>query len=209
VPPCCWNSTFIVTGFWLDRTEVTNAEYRRCVDAGACTPPSRVETYDDPNRSSHPVIWVTWFQARDYAEWAGKRLPTEVEWERAARAGVESRYPWGDRWDPVMGNAMGTEDRDYWATEAPVGSFPANAWGIHDLIGNVAEYVQDVYHVSYNGAPRDGRAWEQETGVAAERRRVVRNASYADPPSRLRVSHRGARRATEPHRTIGFRCASD
>ena len=200
---------FIVTGFWLDRTEVTNAEYRRCVDAGACTPPSRVDAYDDPNRSSQPVIWVTWFQATNYAEWAGKRLPTEVEWERAARAGSNLRYPWGDRWDPAMANAMGTEGRDYWATEAPVGSFPANAWGIHDLIGNVAEYVQDVYHISYGGAPRDGRAWEQETGAAAERRRVARNASYADPPNRLRVSRRGARRPTDANRATGFRCASD
>jgi sulfatase modifying factor 1 len=200
---------FIVTGFWLDRTEVTNAEYRRCVDAGACTPPSRVGAYNDPNRSSNPVIWVSWFQARDYADWAGKRLPTEVEWERAARAGRDTRYPWGDRFVPSMANGMGTVDRDYWANEAPVGSFPANSWGIHDLIGNVAEYVQDVYHMSYGGAPRDGRAWEQETGLAAERRRVTRNGSYVDPPNRLRVSRRGARKSTDPNRATGFRCAAD
>jgi formylglycine-generating enzyme required for sulfatase activity len=203
------SAEFIVTGFWIDRTEVTNAEYRRCVDAGACTPPSRTEAYDDPNRSSNPVIWVSWFQARDYAEWAGKRLPTEVEWERAARGGSDSRYPWGDRWSPSMANGMGTADSDYWAAEAPVGSFPANKWGIHDLIGNVAEYVQDVYHISYNGAPRDGRAWEQETGHAAERRRVARNGSYADPSSRLRVSRRNARRPDDPNRATGFRCAVD
>jgi formylglycine-generating enzyme required for sulfatase activity len=200
---------FVVTGFWMDTTEVTNAEYRRCVDAGACTPPSRVEAYDDPNLSSQPVIWVSWFQARDYAEWAGKRLPTEVEWERAARAGSESRYPWGDRWNPSMANGMGTTDRDYWATEAPVGSFPANSWGIHDLIGNVSEYVQDVYHMSYGGAPRDGRAWEQETGPASERRRVIRNGSYVDPPHRLRVSRRTARRPDDPSRATGFRCVAE
>jgi formylglycine-generating enzyme required for sulfatase activity len=202
-------SDFIVGGFWLDRSEVTNTEYRRCIDAGACTPPRRTDAYDDPNRASHPVLWVTWFQAREYAVWAGKRLPTEVEWERAARAGSTSRFPWGDKWEPTMGNAMGTEGVDHWGATAPVGSFPANAWGIHDLIGNAAEYVQDVYHISLGGLPRDGRPWEQETGPIAERRRVVRNGSFADPPARQRVSRRSSRKPTEGHYATGFRCAAD
>jgi len=202
-------SDFIVGGFWLDRSEVTNTEYRRCVDAGPCTPPRRSDAYDDPNRASHPVLWVTWFQARDYATWAGKRLPTEVEWERAARAGSTQRFPWGDKWVPAKGNAMGTEGVDHWSAAAPVGSFPANAWGIHDLIGNAAEYVQDVYHLSFGGAPRDGRPWEQETGPIAERRRVVRNGSFLDAPARQRVSRRSSRKPTEAHHAIGFRCAAD
>jgi len=199
----------IVAGFWLDRSEVTNTEYRRCIDAGACTPPRRTDAYDDPNRTSHPVLWVTWFQAREYAMWAGKRLPTEVEWERAARAGSTRRFPRGDKWEPTMGNAMGTEGVDHWGAAAPVGSFPANAWGIHDLIGNAAEYVQDVYHISLGGLPRDGRPWEQETGPIAERRRVVRNGSFADPPARQRVSRRSSRKPTEGHYATGFRCAAD
>jgi formylglycine-generating enzyme required for sulfatase activity len=202
-------SDFIVEGFWLDRHEVTNAEYRRCVDAGACTPPGRTDAFDDPNRASHPVLWVTWFQARDYAAWAGKRLPTEVEWERAARAGSAQRFPWGDKWNPAMGNALGTEATDYFGAAAPVGSFPANAWGFHDLIGNAAEYVQDVYHPSYGGAPRDGRPWEQETGPTAERQRVVRNGSFADSPSRQRASRRSSRKPTDASKAIGFRCAAD
>jgi len=202
-------SDFIVGGFWLDRSEVTNTEYRRCVDAGPCTPPRRSDAYDDPNRASHPVLWVTWFQARDYATWAGKRLPTEVEWERAARAGSTQRFPWGDKWVPAKGNAMGAEGVDHWSAAAPVGSFPANAWGIHDLIGNAAEYVQDVYHLSFGGAPRDGRPCEQETGPIAERRRVVRNGSFLDAPARQRVSRRSSRKPTEAHHAIGFRCAAD
>ena len=202
-------SDFIVEGFWLDRNEVTNAEFRRCVDSGACTPPERTDAFDDPNRAAHPVLWVTWFQARDYATWAGKRLPTEVEWERAARAGSTQRFPWGDTWDPAMGNALGTEGVDYWGAAAPVGSMPANAWGFHDLIGNAAEHVQDVYHPSFGGAPRDGRPWEQETGVIAERRRVVRNGSFADPPARQRVSRRSSRKPTDASKAIGFRCAAD
>jgi len=199
---------FSVEGFWLDRNEVTNAEYRRCVEAGACTPPVRTDAYDDPNRASHPVLWVTWFQAYDYAAWAGKRLPTEVEWERAARSGSGQRFPWGGRWDPAMANALGVEGADYWMAAAPVGSFPASAWGLHDMIGNAAEYVHDVYHPSYNGAPRDGRSWEQETGPMQERRRVVRNGSFADLPVRQRVSRRSARKPTDASKAIGFRCAA-
>jgi len=198
-----------VAGFWLDRNEVTNADFRRCVDAGDCTPPSKTEAYDDPNRASHPVLWVSWYQARGFARWAGKRLPSEVEWERAVRAGSATRFPWGDKWEPDRGNAFGTDGSDHWGAEAPVGSFAANVWGIHDLIGNAAEWVQDVYHTSYGGAPRDGTAWEQETGPSVERRRVVRGGSYFDSPSKQRVSRRSSRKPTEDHRTTGFRCAAD
>jgi formylglycine-generating enzyme required for sulfatase activity len=152
---------------------------------------------------------VTWLQAYAYANWAGKRLPSEVEWERAARVGTSTRYPWGDDWESGRGNAFGSRGTDRWGAEAPVGSFPPNAWGIHDLVGNAAEWVQDVYHASYSGAPGDERPWEQETGPAAERRRVVRGGSYFDPPVRQRVSHRSARRPTDQHRTTGFRCAAD
>ena len=198
-----------VDGFWLDRNEVTNREYGLCVDAGVCTPPSKTEAFDDPRRSSHPVLWVSWYQAREYAKWAGKRLPSEVEWEWAARSGESSRFPWGDRWDPSRGNAFDTAGPDRWGGEAPVSSFPANAWGIHDLMGNAAEWVQDVYHTSLSGGPVDGRPWERETGPIVERRRVVRGGSYFDPPSRQRVSRRVARKPTEDHRTTGFRCAAD
>jgi formylglycine-generating enzyme required for sulfatase activity len=198
-----------VRGFWLDRNEVTNGDYRKCVEAGACTPPSRTDAFDDQNRADHPVLWVSWYQARDYAQWTGKRLPSEVEWERAARTGSTSRFPWGERWETGRGNAFDTSGPDRWVGEAPVSSFPPNAWGIHDLLGNAAEWVQDVYHTSYSGGPADGRPWEQETGPIAERRRVVRGGSYFDSASRQRVSKRTARNPTEDHRTTGFRCAAD
>jgi len=198
-----------VKGFWLDRNEVTNDDYRRCVDAGACTLPGKTEAFDDPNRRSHPVLWVSWYQANEFAGWAGKRLPSEVEWERAVRAGSNTRFPWGDIWEPGRGNIFDTGEGDRWSAEAPVASFSANAWGIHDLIGNAAEWVQDVYHTSYGGGPRDGTAWEQETGPSAERRRSVRGGSYFDSPTKQRVSRRSARKPTEDHRTIGFRCAAD
>ncbi len=202
-------SNRFLKGFWLDRSEVTNADYRRCVDDGACTPPSQTEAFDDPNRARFPVLWVDWFQARDFAEWSGKRLPTEVEWERAVRAGTSTRFPWGDRWDSSLGNGLGTEGGDHWGAESPVASFPPNTWGIYDLIGNAAEWVQDVYHSSYGGAPRDGRPWEQETGPIGERQRVARGGFFGEAGSRQRASRRTARRPTEHHRGTGFRCAAD
>ncbi len=200
---------FLVQGFWIDRYEVTNDDYRRCVEAEACTPPSQTDAYDDPNRAANPVLWVDWFQARQYARWAGKRLPTEVEWEYAARAGGVERFSWGDRWDVGMANGLGTEGVDHWGAEAPVGRFPPNPWGTYDLFGNASEWVQDVYHPSYSGAPRDGRAWEQEIGPISERKRVVRGGSFADPGSKQRVSDRVNRRPDEVHRGTGFRCATD
>jgi formylglycine-generating enzyme required for sulfatase activity len=199
---------FEVAGFWMDRHEVTNADYRRCVEDGACSPPFRRATYDDPARSASPVLWLSWIQARSYAEWAGKRLPTEVEWEWAARAGASTRYPWGEAWNARWANGVGQEVGDRFAEEAPVGSFPSNRWGIFDLIGNAAEYVQDVYHPSYDGAPLDGRAREQETGPIDERRRVIRGGSFLDPPVRLRVSRRASRPSEEAYRAVGFRCVS-
>ncbi len=198
-----------VDGFWIDRTEVTNDEYRGCVRAGACTPPRRTEVFDSPNLGNHPVLWVDWFQAKEYAAWAGKRLPTEVEWEAAARGGTATAFPWGASWVSGMANAIGVHQSDVWVGTAPVASFAANRWGIYDLIGNAAEWTEDVYHESYDDAPRDGRAWYQETGPAGERRRVVRGGGYDDLPSRQRVSKRAGRRADNPNRSVGFRCVAD
>jgi formylglycine-generating enzyme required for sulfatase activity len=198
-----------VEGFWMDRTEVTNDEYRGCVEAQACTPPHRTEFFDNPNMGNHPVLWVDWFQARTYAAWAGKRLPSEAEWEYAARAGAGTAYPWGDPWRQGLANSLGLGDGDQWGGTAPVASFEANRWGVYDLIGNAAEWVDDVYNETFHGSPRDGRPRYQETGPAAERRRVVRGAGYDEPPGRQRVSRRNGRRPDNDHRMVGFRCVAD
>ena len=198
-----------VDGFWVDRTEVTNDEYRSCIQAGACTPPQRTEIFDSPNLGNHPVLWVDWFQAKEYAAWAGKRLPNEVEWELAARSGAATAFPWGASWVKGRANVVGTYPGDGWEETAQVASFPANRWGIYDLIGNAAEWTEDVYSENYFGAPLDGSTWYQETGLAGERRRVVRGGSFDDPPPRQRVSKRGGRRADNASRSVGFRCVAD
>ncbi len=196
-------------GFWIDRTEVTNDEYRSCVQARACTPPRRTEFFDSHNLGDHPVLWVEWFQAKEYAAWAGKRLPTEAEWEASARGGTATAFPWGASWVPGSANAMGVYRDDVWGGTAPVASFEPNRWGLYDFIGNVSEWTEDVYNETYVGAPKDGRAWYQETGLAGERRRVVRGGGYDDPPPRQRVSWRSGRRADSGGRSVGFRCVAD
>ncbi len=198
-----------VEGFWLDRREVTNADYRRCVEAGACSPPRQPVMYDDPNLRALPVMWVDWHQAREYARWAGKRLPTEAEWEHAARGDQQTRYPWGTVWREGAANGLGTAGDDRFGGAAPVGSFAPDRWGLYDMLGNAAEWVEDLYHRDYRDAPRDARAWNQLTGGPVEHRRVIRGGSYDDPPNRMRVSSRASRPPLDAYRTTGFRCAAD
>lgn len=198
-----------VPGFWIDRTEVTNDEYRSCVQAGACSPPVRTDGYDDPRLGKHPVFWVEWNQARAYAAWAGKRLPSEAEWELAARGKAVTPFPWGASWIPGKANAMGVYRQDVWEHSAPVASFEAGWWGVYDLVGNAAEWVEDVYQATIEGMPAEGRARYQETGPAGERRRVVRGGGHDDPPPKQRVSHRSPRRPDHVNRSVGFRCVAD
>lgn len=198
-----------VEGFWLDRHEVTNADYRRCVEAGACTVPGDTQYYDHPNFQDHPVVSVSWTQAWQYAAWAGKRLPSEAEWEYAARAGETARYPWGDEWQAGAANSYGALGADRWGATAPVGEFPANAWGVHDLVGNAAEWVADRWHPSYQDTPRDGRAWTWLSGGMTEPARVVRGGSFESSPNRSRVSRREERAPDRPDGAVGFRCAAD
>ncbi len=200
--------TVHVHGFWIDRTEVTNAAYKTCVQAGACTPPKRTKWFDNPSYADHPVVGVTWFQAWTYAHWAGKRLPTEAEWEYAARAGSASRYPWGNDWKNGMGNAFGAVGKDYWGGTAPVGSFPPNRWGLVDMIGNAREWVEDVFHDTYENAPDDWHAWNQVSGGQRRRQRVLRGGGYTDFAPRLRVSARAHRRPDDWSKSSGFRCAA-
>ena len=153
---CLENEIFFrwvdVPGFWIEATEVTNQRYRLCVDAGRCSPPMDVSAFNDPARSQHPVVGVSWSQARDYARWVGRRLPSEAEWERVARAKVvRSRFPWGrarntnlaNVWDETMVEGRGP---------LPVATFAATGWGVFDISGNVWEWCQDRYQTGFQGA---------------------------------------------------------
>jgi formylglycine-generating enzyme required for sulfatase activity len=189
-------------GFWIDRTEVTNAQYDNCVETGTCSPSG---TAGDEERTgpNFPVEAVTWENAATYCEWAGGRLPTEAEWEYAAR-GPEGRiYPWGDQAPtPELcqfdNNVIGT---------AAAGSFPAGAsWcDALDLAGNVEEWVADWYSETYyQGSPTDNPAGP-ETGEF----KVVRGGSWGTGPAGVRGADRSRQLPPEHmYGGLGFRCAA-
>ncbi|GAB4468138.1 MAG: hypothetical protein Kow00124_02070 [Anaerolineae bacterium] len=211
--------------FYIDRTEVTNAQWRACVEAGACSPPADTRAYDgtpyydDPAFDDYPVIYVSWAAADAYCRWRGARLPTEAEWEMAARwdpqTGAVTLYPWGDEWDPARANACDSSCMlleaadpaadDGWPQTAPVGSFPdgASPLGVLDMAGNVAEWVADWYGAAYYSVSPA----ENPTGPESGTTRVVRGGAWG-------VSAAGVqsvlRSRFEPGLTapgIGLRCA--
>ena len=166
--------------FAIGRHEVTFAQWDACVDAGGCGHRARDAGW---GRGNMPVLDVTWHDARAYVAWLDRRtgkpyrLPSEAEWEFAARAGATTAYPWvSDTYAPGMVNC---NDGDGEGRPAEVGTFPANGAGLHDMAGNVAEWVEDCWHDGYAGAPDDGGAWTD----GGCRWRVARGGSWADPPS--------------------------
>jgi formylglycine-generating enzyme required for sulfatase activity len=149
--------------YWLDQTEVTNAMYARCVEAGRCDEPSAQAFFQDPAYASHPVEYVSWNDAVNYCAWARRRLPTEAEWEKAAAwdpyTNQQRVYPWGNEYDCHNGNfddetelddslmQNGDVSCDGFVRTAPVGSFPegASVYGALDMGGNVWEWVHDAF----------------------------------------------------------------
>lgn len=181
-----------IRGFDMSKTEVTVAQYKACVDEGRCVKPDEGGNcnWGKPGRENHPVNCVSWHEAAKFAEWAGGRLPSEAEWEYAARsAGKDRKYPWGDS-EPTCGKAVmyfghfGC-DSDF---TGPVGSKPEGntEQGLSDMAGNVWEWVEDAWHDSYEGAPKDGSAW-----VDGSSYRVVRGGSWRDDAGHLRSARRG------------------
>lgn len=186
-----------VSEFWMDETEVTVAAYRKCLEAGKCTAPSESPfcNWNKPGRDGHPVNCVRWEQARDYCEWAGKRLPTEAEWEKAARGGTTTaRYGEMDEVCWHSNNASGSTHE--------VGKKKPNAFGLYDMLGNVAEWCADAYQFNYyqSSPAKDPKGPGSEDGEG----RVIRGGYFSDTKNTMRVSER------QNHLNdfaVGFRCA--
>ncbi|MFN2201983.1 MAG: SUMF1/EgtB/PvdO family nonheme iron enzyme [Caldilineaceae bacterium] len=193
--------TVSTNDFWIMTTEVTNQQYAQCVDAGACTQPSEGEHWSDPAYADHPVVGVDWNQANDFAGWAGGRLPTEAEWEKACRDTDGRTYPWGN--DPAT-HDLANYDNVIGDT-TPVGSYPAGAspYGALDMGGNVWEWTSSL-EANYPYDAGDGR--EDPSGVG---RRIARGGSYFYTHYQLACSTRLPSPPGEGNPQIGFRVAFD
>jgi formylglycine-generating enzyme required for sulfatase activity len=166
-------------------------------------------------RGNRPVISVSWHDAFAYTKWLSAqtdksyRLPTEAQWEYAARAGTETRYWWGNEIGRNHANCSGCGSQwDHHKQTAPVGSFYVNPFGLYDTAGNVMEWVQDCWHDSYKGAPNDGSAWEGEGGGDC-RLRVLRGGSWGGGPGYLRSANRTRNNPGTRFDFVGFRLAQD
>jgi formylglycine-generating enzyme required for sulfatase activity len=193
--------------FYIDRYPVTNAEYAKFVQETGHPPPEHWTRQGGtylPGRDSHPVAYVCWFDARDYAAWARKRLPTEAEWEKAAR-GTDGRvYPWGDRFNSQYCN---TDESEYWDT-TPVDAFSSDGespYGVADMAGNVWEWVSDWYDRDYYSHAPDRNPQGPEMGKT----KVVRGGSWDFSADEARCAVRNHEYPGPRHGLIGFRCAAD
>jgi len=198
-----------IPDFQLAKTEVTVAEYLSCVADGACEEPGSWsgECYwNSAEHDEYPVNCVSWDSATKYCQWAGGRLPSESEWEYAARSeGQETTYPWGNEAASCTqavikdgGDGCGT------ALPMPVCSKKAglSAQGVCDMSGNVFEWVQDTWHANYDGAPTDGSAW------LGSSHRFVRGGSFLNDANEVRSAFRSYYFGADYENTfIGFRCA--
>lgn len=160
--------TVYLDTFYIDEFEVTNARYLECVEAGACTAGGGTRLRN-PIFSEHPVMDVNWYMAHDYCEWRGARLPTEAEWEKAARGTDERKFPWGN--DPVTCELARYGDCGWFTV--PVGQHPkgVSPYGVHDMAGNAWEWTNDWYNVDYYSvSPSENPTGpEEETGWKSSR----------------------------------------
>jgi formylglycine-generating enzyme required for sulfatase activity len=211
-------NTVYLDAFWIDKTEVTNVMYTKCEQADACEQPhtttsySRSYYYGDPQYNYYPVVYVDWNQANAYCAWVNARLPTEAEWEKAARGTDGHKYPWGDAFDGTKANfcdvncPLHWKEVDYndgYPDTAPVASFinDLSPYGVFDMLGNVSEWVADwyTYPIKINISA------ENPQGLESWMNRVLRGGSWADL-NWVNLASRSEGKSYELFRA-GFRCA--
>lgn len=211
---CRPEHTVHLPAFYIDRYEVTNAQYyefleyiKKTGDHSKChkdEPPGKDHTpreWSDPyyNNPEFPVTRIDWYDAYAYAAWAGKRLPTEAEWEKAARGENGNKWPWGNEWDPRRCNIGGEQE--------PVGSHEdgKSPYGVHDMAGSVAEWVADWYDPFYYWRSPSSSPKGPESGL----RKVIRGGSRFGRGFLLRCTSRKSERPEVHNKAVGFRCVKD
>jgi formylglycine-generating enzyme required for sulfatase activity len=206
-------------GFWIDRTEVTNEQFTLCVQAGSCQPPEYFqqfpEFWSDYDGDTRPVVGVSWYAAQTYCTWAGGQLPTEAQWEYAARGNDGRLYPWGNEFDGQKVNFCDTNCTYSWKDDnyddgytftAPVGSYPAgDSWvGATDMAGNTSEWVADWYREDYySSSPAENPTGPEDSGRGIPRR-VLRGGSWLNRAREVRSADRGG----SPSPAYGIRCVA-
>jgi formylglycine-generating enzyme required for sulfatase activity/class 3 adenylate cyclase len=188
--------------FAIGRLPVTIGEWKQCVAAKACT-------YDPSGDEDLPVHNVSWNDAQQYVNWLSNftkkkyRLPTEAEWEYAARAGASTKFWWGNQFIPGMANCKDCADASNPHEPMKVASFAPNPFGLYDMAGGVAQWVSDCWHKDYQGAPKDGSSWEAPNC----RERVLRGGSWRNDSSYLRAASRNRYDPGVRYPAHGFRIA--
>ena len=199
--------TVYLDAYYIDKYEVTNARYKACVDSGECTAPrsssswTRNPYYGTVTYANYPVISVSWNQANTFCAWEGKRLPTEAEWEKAARGSNDTRkYPWGNS---VADSTLLNYNSNIHDTTA-VGSYPAGAspYGVMDMAGNVWEWVNDWYQADYYYNSPDSNP----QGPAEGDSRVFRGGSWFSYGTGVRSARRSSAHPDDTDITLGIRC---
>ncbi|SFD11156.1 bifunctional serine/threonine-protein kinase/formylglycine-generating enzyme family protein [Massilia yuzhufengensis] len=202
--------------FAMGRYPVTVGEWRVFVQATGWEPQGEVNWNDPgfPQTDAHPVVGLTWHDAQQYVQWLAAstgrryRLPSEAEWEYACRAGTRTAFSLGDTINPDQANYDGSFTYNggargvYRRGTTPAGMFPPNPWGLYDMHGNVWEWVQDVVHDNYEGAPLDGSAWEEGGDQA---RRILRGGSWLYNPRYLRSALRNGFSSVLSNDIVGLR----
>jgi formylglycine-generating enzyme required for sulfatase activity len=198
-----------VPAFWVDQTEVTTAEYTRCVSQGRCPRPTPGPgaNFERPDRQNHPINYANLPQAAAYCRFVGKRVPTEAEWEKAARGGDGRRFPWGGDFDATRMNTGMDKQAGGIAESKPVGSFPAgmSPYGVLDMSGNLWEWTVTEFVTNYDPDIPDHVGPEFR-----EFSRVIKGGAYTnDEAWTFRADGRDWCKSVRNNEEIGFRCVKD